>query len=91
MIVVVLIVLLVINLIGAGKMSDVAYAKGYDDSIHAFAMCFWLGIIGYLYVIALPDIEARRKQDAIIELLSKNAVEEKSNVPVFENEDLPPL
>lgn len=91
MIVVVLIVLLVINFIGASYMKDAAYAKGYDDSAHAFATCFWLGIIGYLYVIALPDIEARRKQDAIIELLSQNAVEEKPIVPVFENEDLPPL
>lgn len=91
MIVVVLIVLLVINLIGAGKMSDVAYAKGYDDSIHAFAMCFWLGIIGYLYVIALPDIEARRKQDAIIELLKNNEVKSVMRETQFENEELPPL
>lgn len=91
MIVVILIVLLVINLIGAGKMSDVAYAKGYDDSIHAFAMCFWLGIIGYLYVIALPDIEARRKQDAIIELLKNNTSGTDRREVLFENDELPPL
>ena len=91
MIVVVLIVLLVINFIGASKMRDVAFEKGYDDSVHAFAMCFWLGIIGYMFVIALPDIEARKKQDVIIEFLKNNTVDQKPTVPVFENEDLPPL
>ena len=38
----------------ARKFEQIAIAKGYPD-VHAFAMCFWLGIIGHLYVIALPN------------------------------------
>ena len=38
------------------KFEKIAFQKGYDSSIHSFAMCFWLGIVGYLYVIALPDL-----------------------------------
>ena len=48
-------VILAINLIVARKFEDVAFKKGYDEDVHSYAMCFWLGIIGYLYVIALPD------------------------------------
>ncbi len=44
-----------INLVVALKFEKIAFAKGYDTSIHSFAMCFWLGIVGYLYVIALPN------------------------------------
>ena len=36
--------------------------KGYGTEIHSFAMCFWLGVIGCLYVIALPDL----KREALI-------------------------
>ena len=42
----------------AKKFEAIAFLKGYDESIHSFAMCFWLGFIGYLYVIALPDLNA---------------------------------
>ena len=46
----------VINGIVASFMRNVAYAKGYDDNAHAFAMSFWLGVAGWLYVVALPDL-----------------------------------
>lgn len=49
-------VVLVIQYIVAKKFELIAFEKGYDKSVHSFAMCFWLGIVGYLYVIALPDI-----------------------------------
>ena len=79
-----------INWIVAGKMADAAYRKGYDSSIHAFAMCFWLGVIGYLYVIALPDLVARKNQETMIALLNKK--EDGNTVGVvFANEELPPL
>ena len=61
-----IVVLVVINIFVAQKFEDVAKLKGYDNEIHSYAMCFWLGIIGYLYVIALPD----RKKEA-----SKNDAE----------------
>lgn len=47
---------LIINCVFAKKFEEIAFQKGYDESIHSFAMCFWLGIVGYLYVIALPDL-----------------------------------
>lgn len=46
--------ILYIDHIVALKFEKVAFDKGYDESIHSYHMCFWLGIIGYLYVIALP-------------------------------------
>ena len=52
---VVLVVALYISAIVASKFEQIAIQKGYDSSIHSFAMCFWLGVVGYLYVIALPD------------------------------------
>lgn len=34
--------------------AEAAEAKGYRESKY-FWICFWLGVIGYLLVIALPD------------------------------------
>ena len=51
---------LCIQYIIAKKFEEIAFKKGYDQSIHSFAMCFWLGIVGYLYVIALPDLTLQR-------------------------------
>ena len=45
-----------ISYIVAKKFEVIAFQKGYDESVHSFAMCFWLGVAGYLYVIALPDL-----------------------------------
>ena len=36
----------------------IAFDKGYDESAHPFAMCFWLGIVGYIYVAAMPKLTA---------------------------------
>ena len=48
---------LIINCIFAKKFEEIAFQKGYDNSIHSFALCFWFGILGYLYVIALPNLK----------------------------------
>ena len=48
-------VLVIIQAVIASKFEAIAFEKGYDSSIHSRAMCFWFGLIGYLYVIALPD------------------------------------
>lgn len=47
-------IVLAILAFGAHLMKISAELKGYYDE-HIFAICFWLGIIGYLYVISLPD------------------------------------
>ena len=41
----------------------IAFDKGYDSDAHAFAMCFWLGIFGYIYVACLPDLKLQQLQD----------------------------
>lgn len=57
----------------ARKFEQIAFAKGQTKDAHAFEMCFFLGIVGYLYVIALPnanfDIKRLNQQKRIIELL----------------------
>lgn len=58
-----IIIYLMINAVIASKFEDVAYLKGYGPEMHCFAMCFWLGILGCLYVIALPDRGARDIQN----------------------------
>ena len=53
----------------------IAFLKGYDEDIHAFAMCFWLGIIGYIYVAALPDLimqERLKRNNMLLEQQIKN-------------------
>ena len=64
-----LFVVLFINYIIANHMKFVATLKGYGDDAHAWAMCFWLGIIGCIYVAALPDKIAQSQNQQIIELL----------------------
>ncbi len=64
----------------ASKMADVARAKGYDPAAHHIvALCVWLSIFGYLYVIALPDLVLRAQneqsllaQQQMVQLLSEN-------------------
>ena len=52
--------LVCLNYLVAKKFEQIAFMKGYGRESHPFVMCFWLGIVGYLYVIALPDLNARR-------------------------------
>lgn len=66
----VLVVWVVISYVMADKMKLVAIKKGYAGNI-AFHSCFWLGIIGYLFVISLPDLVQRKQLKEIISLLSK--------------------
>ena len=62
-----------INFIIATMMSNVAVMKGYGKEVHAFAACFWLGIIGCIYVTALPDKIVQSQNQKIIELLKRDA------------------
>lgn len=68
----VLLVVLIANAIGAMLMRSAAIQKGYGDDIHAWAVCFWLGIFGYLYIIALPDKISQIQNQQIINLLKEN-------------------
>ncbi|MBQ8247524.1 MAG: hypothetical protein IJZ42_10360 [Lachnospiraceae bacterium] len=68
------IVYLIIDGIIAYYMKQVAYAKGYDDNAHAWAISFWLGLPGWIYVVALPDLIQRKNQEELIKLLSNGNV-----------------
>jgi hypothetical protein len=64
------IISLAINLMFAYKFEDIAFKKGYDSSIHSFALCFWFGIIGFIYVAALPDLNNRNNTKKVEEVNS---------------------
>ena len=52
---VIFIIILILQLIGAHWMAQAAKDKGYGPEAHIMAKCFWLGIFGYLYALSLPD------------------------------------
>ncbi len=57
----------------ASFMKTASAMKGYGNETHAFAICLWFGVLGCLYVIALPDKIQQSQNQKIIELLeSKN-------------------
>lgn len=64
-----LLVLVIVNAIGAILMNKAAVLKGYGEDYHIWAACFWLGIFGYLYAIALPDKIAQSQNQQLIELM----------------------
>ncbi|MGM9522164.1 MAG: hypothetical protein ACI3VB_06780 [Oscillospiraceae bacterium] len=67
--------ILVIQFIYAHFMNLAAVRKGYGDDAHVWALCFWLGIIGGIYVIALPDLIQQSQNQQMIELLRGGADE----------------
>ena len=52
----VVLVYLAVNFLFAALMNSIAIKKGYENS-HAFALVFFFGVLGMLYVIALPDMK----------------------------------
>ena len=65
------IVILLINALCAYFMKQSAVMKGYGEDSRIWAICFWCGLFGYLYVISLPDKIQQNQNQQIIELLSK--------------------
>lgn len=65
------VVLLLVNALCAYFMKQSAVMKGYGEDSHIWAICFWCGLFGYLYVISLPDKIQQNQNQQIIELLSK--------------------
>ena len=77
----------------ASKMCEVASLKGYDPAKkHIFAICFWLGIFGYFYVLALPDLKLHKlleekEETENVDKESKNDSSPQNKVTVLENGD----
>ena len=71
-----LLVFLFLNGLLASKASDIAEDKGYEKSTW-FHMRFWLGLIAYIIVAAMPDRVMQGKVDQMIILLQmRNAAPE---------------
>lgn len=84
----ILCVIFVISLFIADLMVNSAVMKGYNpDEMHIFAICFFLGIIGYIYVLSLPDKITQQQNKEIIELLKAQQTNNKN----IENDELPEL
>lgn len=87
----------VIQYFVAKKFEQIAIDKGYSPAIeHPFAMCFWLGIAGMIYVLALPDKTLKYRQEELIKAIKsapvQKAAEEKTETKTdFTNEELPEL
>jgi hypothetical protein len=95
-IVILLFAYFIIDLVFATAMDNAATRKGYNAAkIHAFAYCFFLGILGACYIIALPDLVARQQNQAILNALDhKNKENELPSNNIAENNkktDLPEL
>lgn len=46
----------------AKKLADIAASKGYSETKY-FWICIFLGIIGYIWVIALPKIYPKSRNN----------------------------
>ncbi len=68
----VVLVYLAVNFLFAALMNSIAIKKGYENS-HAFALVFFFGVLGMLYVIALPNMKVQSQlEDILTLLLEKN-------------------
>lgn len=64
---------IIAQLIGANLMAKAASEKGYGPEAHILAICFWLGVFGYLYTLSLPDKLMREELSTIRkELINRN-------------------
>lgn len=66
--VIAVIIYFVLNLIVAMLMQGVAVQKGQEDA-HAFIIVFLFGIIGCIYVVALPDMILRKQNEDLLTIL----------------------
>jgi len=64
----------VVAIVAAGFMEKAAKANGYGENTYAFTIAFWLGIFGCYYIMALPDLVPRERNQKIIDLLSSNGI-----------------
>lgn len=65
-----------VNLFFASLMNTVAKDKGYENS-NTFILVLLFGLVGILYVISLPDLNARQQREDILNVLLKIQQEDK--------------
>lgn len=79
-----LIIVLIIQGIIAAKFSSIAEEKGYDGSSY-FWLCFFLSVIGYCMVAALPDLILHEKIDDLSEAIGNAVSPEQANTHIHGN------
>lgn len=68
---------LVIDFVVAKKFAKIAEMKGHDGYAY-FYYVFFLGIVGMLMVVALPDNDVEENTARILDILKSNTVEEQN-------------
>lgn len=87
----IVLIYLIVDGIGAYFMGKAAEDKGYEGW-GCFWVCFLLGIMGYMYVIALPNKKLMEQNERIIECLRALSMDNGSvNYDMYANEELPEL
>ncbi len=61
--IVLLCIWLIVNYKVAKMFEKLALDKGYGKDANAFIMCFWLGIVGYIYVAAMPKLTEKSQTE----------------------------
>lgn len=93
-IIVIGIVYLCINIVIASMMQNIAELKGYEENRSAFVLTLLLGIVGVLYVVALPDKKLNNNIEKLIQCINKlstNNITDIHNMQYNDKEELPPL
>ncbi|MBE6630932.1 MAG: hypothetical protein E7624_08825 [Ruminococcaceae bacterium] len=71
-------ILIFFRVLVAHILCPLVLKKGYSlQETKAFWKCFWLGIPGYIYVLALPDRNLQMQNDLLIAALQQIAANNK--------------
>ena len=83
-----------INLMIANIMQNVVRLKGYEEDKNAVALTLLFGMVGVMYVVALPDKKLNDSIENLIEsinMLNKNNITNANHVMFDDKDRLPPL
>lgn len=65
-------IIVIVDAYLALKMVDAAVDKGYtSQKAEHFFLCFFFPVLGYLYIIALPDLIVQEQNEHCLRLLAE--------------------
>lgn len=76
----IIVLTIVLLAVGASRMEEIARKKGWEQRKYAL-WCFFLPLIGYPMVIALPDLNIQKQQETIAELLTELKKSQNAKLP----------
>lgn len=83
---IIIVVYILINRYISRAFYEIAQKKGQSEKRY-YWFPFWLGIVGYLLVVALPDLQARPNNDTV-EVVKKDVISEIKVDEKQENDDI---